>query len=305
MKLKHWLNWADNRQQLLRMLIPTPGNILFTILALTLLVWAQSAGALPLSRPAAAPSTSTIAYQGRLASPNGTPINATLGMSFRLYNVASGGTTLWGETWSGASSVAVRDGLFNVMLGSLNAVPPSVISSNSSLWLGITIGSDSEMSPRVQLGSVPYATQALTVPDSSITSAKIADGTVSNADLAPNSVSTSKIYDANITTAKLADGSVTASKISDPSLLRIIGTTQTNVQYGSTQFYTDACDRIVVNFPQAFSQIPIVLISQLEGSAGFGNYVITTVTSRSFEVAKLGASNCTTDGYVTWLALGS
>jgi len=34
------------------------------------------------------------------------------------------------------------------------------------------------MTPRVQLGSVPFAVQALTVPDGSVTTAKIADGAV-------------------------------------------------------------------------------------------------------------------------------
>jgi len=36
-------------------------------------------------------------------------------------------------------------------------------------WLGITMGTDDEMQPRVQLGSVPWAMQAATVPDGSIT----------------------------------------------------------------------------------------------------------------------------------------
>jgi hypothetical protein len=39
--------------------------------------------------------------------------------------------------------------------------------------LGITVGTDDEMTPRVRLGSVPFAVQALTVPDGSITAAKL------------------------------------------------------------------------------------------------------------------------------------
>ncbi|BAM00639.1 MULTISPECIES: hypothetical protein [Caldilinea] len=51
--------------RLLRAFLPTPGTILFTLLLIVGLLWAQSAGALPLGRPQAAPaapSTGTIAY---------------------------------------------------------------------------------------------------------------------------------------------------------------------------------------------------------------------------------------------------
>jgi len=160
--------------------LPTPGSVLFTLLAIGGLVWAQSVGAVPGAAPASpdVASTGTVAYQGRLANPAGAPLTGTYGMIFRLYSGAAGGTPLWEEQWTGPNSVQVSDGLFNVMLGSLAAIPQSVMTGNSSLWLGITVGSDDEMTPRVQLGSVPFAVQAITVPDASVTTAKIADGAI-------------------------------------------------------------------------------------------------------------------------------
>ena len=104
-------------------------------------------------------------------------------MIFRLYSQGTGGAPLWEEQWTGSNGVQVSDGLFNVMLGSLAPIPASLITSNSSLFLGITVGTDDEMAPRVQLGSVPFAVQALTVPDGSVTTAKIADGAVTTAKL--------------------------------------------------------------------------------------------------------------------------
>ena len=99
-------------------------------------------------------------------------------MIFRLYDVATGGTPLWSEQWTGSNGVRVSDGLFNVMLGSLTPLPISQFTNYPTLYLGITVGTDDEMAPRVQLGSVPFAVQALTVPDGSVTTSKLVDGAV-------------------------------------------------------------------------------------------------------------------------------
>jgi hypothetical protein len=54
-------------RRLARWLLPTPGNIFFTLLVVGGLLWATSASAPPLRAPAlAGDSTTTISYQGRL-----------------------------------------------------------------------------------------------------------------------------------------------------------------------------------------------------------------------------------------------
>ena len=187
---RHWPGRDHVLRRLARALVPHPGTLIVTLLVVAGLLWANSVGALPLRAPAAAStSTGTIAYQGRLADADGTPITDTVNMEFRLYDVASGGIFLWEELWTGSNSVQVSDGLFNVMLGSMEPIPQSVITEHDSLFLGITVGTDDEMTPRVQLGSVPFAVQALTVPDGSITTAKLADGAINGDKVLPGTLS--------------------------------------------------------------------------------------------------------------------
>jgi hypothetical protein len=196
------------------LLLPTPGNVIFTVLVIGSLLWAQNAGAISLGMPVmVTTSIAGIPYQGRLADKNGAPLTQTVNMIFRLYAAANGGSPLWEEQWTGANSVQVSDGLFNVMLGSLTPIPQAVITGNSNLFLGITVGTDSEMSPRVQLGSVPFATQALTVPDGSITKAKLAgdvslvppDGSITSAKLAPLTITVSDESDISTSSASYVD----------------------------------------------------------------------------------------------------
>jgi len=65
-----------------------------------------------------------------------------------------------------------------VMLGNLIPISQNVFTENANLWLGITVGTDDEMLPRVQIGNVPFAVQANTVIDGSITAEKLAEGAI-------------------------------------------------------------------------------------------------------------------------------
>ena len=195
-------------------LLPNPGTlILMIVLLLTLPALAGSLHNLN------AASISTIPYQGRLADASGNPLTSKQNMEFRLYNTPTGGTPLWEEFWTGANSVDVSDGLFSVMLGSINTGLTAVVQGNTTLYLGITVGTDSEMVPRVQLGSVPFSIWSLTVADNSVTSAKIADNAVGSSEIAANAVGSSEI----------ADGAVTRDKA--PGLIASANA-NTEVQYG-------------------------------------------------------------------------
>ena len=108
-----------------------------------------------------------ITYQGKLADASGSTVsNGTYSIKFSLYDASSGGSCLY--TASGtcgtpsALSVTVTSGVFSVALGDsgTNSIPPSLFQSGD-LYLGITVGSDSEMTPRKQLTTSPFAYNAL------------------------------------------------------------------------------------------------------------------------------------------------
>lgn len=96
-----------------------------------------------------------IHYQGMLTDDEGNPLNTPQNLTFRIYNVESGGTLLWGETHN---SVPVNNGLFGVILGS--GGNPVDLPFDEDYWLEIEVGVYDTLLPRMRLSSVPWAYRA-------------------------------------------------------------------------------------------------------------------------------------------------
>jgi len=97
-------------------------------------------------------------YQGYLAEA-GVPLNGTVEVTFRLYDVPTGGTPLWTET----QNVNVTDGSFSVLLGSANPVEnplPFSVFQGGQTYLAMQVEGDVELQPRQQIVSVAYAMYA-------------------------------------------------------------------------------------------------------------------------------------------------
>ncbi len=105
----------------------------------------------------------TMSYQGVLTQSNGSAVaDGSYSLTFRLYYV----TILIGPPpnriiqfitdtlWTETQNVAVSKGIFNVILGSVN---PINLPFDKQYWLGITVASGSELTPRIQLTSSPYS----------------------------------------------------------------------------------------------------------------------------------------------------
>ena len=97
-----------------------------------------------------AQAPATISHQGVVEDASG-PVTATLPLTFRLFNTASGGTALWTETHP---SVSVADGLYAVALGSITSL--STFDFNRPLWLEVSVNG-SLQTPRTALTGVPAA----------------------------------------------------------------------------------------------------------------------------------------------------
>ena len=184
-----------------------------------------------------------INYQGRLTDTLGNPVaSGYYEIKFLVWDdaVQNGAANLiWGRTFA---LHVVQDGLFNVQLsdgGSLVTQPSTPITNQllgafeGPRWLGLTIAvsnnvpvSGSEISPRQQLATAPFALQAQTanavvtggiqdamLQSESVTTPKIATGAVTTDKIGDSQVTTAKIGDNQVTTAKIGDSQVTAAKL--------------------------------------------------------------------------------------------
>ena len=136
-----------------RQLIPNVG----TLLLVALFLWAHQAGAfsrLQGTVPNVLPGI--ITYQGKLTDAGGHPVTGQINMTFALYDVPTGGTPLWSESYTGDNAVPVADGEFTVHLGSVNPISDTIW-NHIPLYLGVTVGGDAEMTPREVVSAVPSA----------------------------------------------------------------------------------------------------------------------------------------------------
>jgi len=103
---------------------------------------------------------STMSYQGRLTDGFGNPVaDDSYDVVFRIYGVSAGGTALWN---SGTVPVTTADGIFSYELGSSTPLPSGLFSDSADLWLGITVESETEISPRTKLTSHSWAFHSAT-----------------------------------------------------------------------------------------------------------------------------------------------
>lgn len=94
-----------------------------------------------------------LTQQGRLIDKaTSKPVTGMVSITFTIYDAPTAGTSLWTET----QSITLDDGYFSARLGETTPIPATVFDGKVR-HLGVTVGTDSEMTPREALTSVPYA----------------------------------------------------------------------------------------------------------------------------------------------------
>jgi hypothetical protein len=112
----------------------------------------------------------TVSFQGYLAAESGDAVaDGNYKLKFELHTNPDNGSVVWEETHT---SVSVTNGIFSVLLGSIN---PVNVSFDQQYFVAISVNDGSPLQPFIPLTSVPYS---LGIADSVVVGNKIADGQV-------------------------------------------------------------------------------------------------------------------------------
>ena len=99
----------------------------------------------------------TIALQGILRDPNGTTVtDGSYSLTIKLYEDVTGGTPVFTEV---IGSAAVQNGVFSIEIGATSASSSDLdqVPFNTTYYVGVTVESGTEMTPRTKLTVSPYS----------------------------------------------------------------------------------------------------------------------------------------------------
>lgn len=189
-----------------------------------------------------------VSYAARVES-GADPFNGTAAVSFRIFGVATGGTSLWSED---VASIVVADGELVHDLGSVELLDGALL-ERDALFLELTFNGE-VLLPRVAMNAAPFALRArdaevaeiavdaerlggrdaatyqfsaapagglalsgtsFSIATSGVTSAHIADAAIGTPELANSAVTTAKLAAAAVSTAILTDLAVVTAKLAD------------------------------------------------------------------------------------------
>lgn len=168
----------------------------------------------------AAPTTihaqapASVPVQGFLVTDAGAPVTATASFSLRLFDVEAGGVALHEES----QTVEVEQGFFGLYLGDGAALDLTLFRDHR-LWLAVEVDGGGEMSPRLALGTVPYAAYAEHAGSAgvdAVDSASIVDGSIERSDLAASALGAAGTTQVSGNVSGTAVGELDAFSVTTP-----------------------------------------------------------------------------------------
>jgi hypothetical protein len=123
-------------------------------------IFAVLGTAIAVAAPARAQAPRLIAFSGVLTGPHGAPApDAPYAVEFSLYPQPSGGSPAWTET----KALTVSGGRFATALGDATPLPTG-LDFSAPWFVGVRVGADEEMTPRLALHAAPLSLLSLDVP---------------------------------------------------------------------------------------------------------------------------------------------
>jgi hypothetical protein len=217
------------------------------IIASFLLLPLLSISAYIYSQYAHAAITKEISYQGKLTNTSGVAVtDGNYNMVLSLYTVSTGGTPVWTARGTVGTpttrSVAVANGIFSIMLGDTAAGDNAInLDFNSTYYLGIKVGSDTEMAPRKKVGASGYAFNS-----------DLLDG-LDSATSGVNAHIVATDASGNITAT--GDANVNGGDINSTTTLTLNPTGNLNFQ--SSSYYVNESGQMVLNTDETVNGIDI------------------------------------------------
>ena len=228
----------------------------------------------------------TMSYQGILKDAAGVVVaDGNYQLTFKIYDIATAGTELWTES----QSVAVSDGIFSAILGSITSLN---LDFDKQYWLGVTVGVDTELTPRTQLTASPYSLNARDIADNAVTGAKIADGAITAADFAAGAVHSLDAADGAPVDAVYVDndGNVGIGTTSPAEKLDVAGTVQ------ATAFKGDGSG--LTNLPEGALGTTIESAEITDGTIVDADISTTAAISGTKISPDFGSQNVVTTGSI-------
>ncbi|CAN0560461.1 unnamed protein product, partial [Laminaria digitata] len=94
--------------------------------------------------------------QGQLTNEQEQPLTGEVSLSFSLYEQPEGGTAFCETT----RSLTLTHGTFSVYLGQTQPLDFGAFPASGQVFIGLVVDGGEELSPRIQIGTVPYAARA-------------------------------------------------------------------------------------------------------------------------------------------------